>query len=59
MSMISKQQFDELVANTTRYLQEHTARITKLERQLQEIHDRLTHIEQRKKPGPKPKVEAA
>ena len=57
--MVTQKQFDELVANTTRYLQEHTARITKLERQLQEISDRLAHIEQRKKPGPKPKVEAA
>ena len=53
--MITQKQFDELVENTTRYLQEHTARITKLERQLQEIHDRLTHMENRRKPGPKPK----
>ena len=59
MSVINKKQFDELVANTTRYLQEHTARITKLESQLQEMNDRLTHMEQRRKPGPKPKVEAA
>ena len=59
MSMISKQQFDQLVENTTRYLQEHTARITKLESQLQEMNDRLTHIENRRKPGPKPKVQAA
>ena len=51
MSMISKQQFDELVANTTKYLQEHTARITKLERQLQEMNERLTHMENRRKPG--------
>ena len=57
--MITQKQFDELVENTTRYLQEHTARITKLERQLQEIHDRLTHMENRRKPGPKPKVQAA
>ena len=57
--MITQKQFDELVANTTRYLQEHTARITKLESQLQEMNDRLTHMEQRRKPGPKPKVEAA
>ena len=59
MSMISKQRFDELVANTTRYLQEHTARITKLERQLQEINERLTHMENRRKPGPKPKNQEA
>lgn len=57
--MISKLEFDELVRNTTRYLQEHTARITKLERQLLELNDRLAHMENRKKPGPKPKVEAA
>ena len=59
MSMISKQQFDELVANTTKYLQEHSMQIAKLTRQLEELNDRLTHMEQRKKPGPKPKVEAA
>ena len=59
MSMISKQQFDQLVENTTRYLQEHTARITKLERQLQEMNERLTHMENRRKPGPKPKNQEA
>ena len=37
MSMISKQQFDELVSNTTKYLQEHTARITKLEKEVAEL----------------------
>jgi TolA-binding protein len=59
MSMISKQQFDELVANTTRYLQEHNLRMGKLERQIEEMNERLTHMENRRKPGPKPKVEAA
>jgi uncharacterized protein (DUF2164 family) len=59
MSMISKQQFNELVENTTRYLQEHNLRMGKLERQLEEINERLTHMENRRKPGPKPKVEAA
>ena len=59
MSMISKQQFDELVANTTKYLQDHSMQIARLERQVSELNDRLTHIESRKKPGPKPKVEAA
>ena len=57
--MISKQQFNELVENTTRYLQEHNLRMGKLERQLKEINERLTHMENRRKPGPKPKVEAA
>ena len=57
--MISKQQFDELVENTTRYLQEHNLRMSRLERQLEEINERLTHMENRKKPGPKPKVQAA
>ena len=57
--MISKDQFDELVANTTQYLQEHSMQIARLERQISELNDRLTHIEQRKKPGPKPKVKAA
>jgi phage shock protein A len=59
MSMISKQQFEELVANTTTYLQEHSMQIAKLERQVSELNDRLTHMENRKKPGPKPKVQAA
>jgi tRNA(Phe) wybutosine-synthesizing methylase Tyw3 len=57
--MISKQQFDELVENTTRYLQEHNLRMGKLERQLEEINERLTHMENRKRPGPKPRSEAA
>ena len=59
MSMISKQQFDELVANTTRYLQDHSMQIARLERQVSELNDRLTHMENRKKPGAKPKVKAA
>ena len=59
MSMISKQQFDELVANTTKYLQDHSMQIARLERQVSELNDRLTHMESRKKPGPKPKVQAA
>ena len=57
--MISKQQFDELVENTTRYLQEHSMQIAKLNRQVEELNDRLTHMENRKKPGPKPKAKAA
>ena len=59
MSMINKQVFDELVANTTSYLQEHNLRMGRLERQLKELNDRLTHMENRKRPGPKPKSEAA
>lgn len=59
VSMISKQQFDELVENTTRYLQEHSMQIAKLNRQVEELNDRLTHMENRKKPGPKPKAKAA
>jgi TolA-binding protein len=57
--MISKEKFDELVANTTKYLQDHSMQIARLERQIQELNDRLTHMENRRKPGPKPKVEAA
>ena len=57
--MISQPQFDELVENTTRYLQEHNLRMGKLERQLEEINERMTHMENRKRPGPKPKSEAA
>jgi len=57
--MISKQDFDELVANTTSYLQEHSLQIAKLNRTIAELEARLKHIEERKKPGPKPKVQAA
>jgi phage shock protein A len=57
--MISKQQFDELVANTTKYLQDHSMQIARLERQIAELNERLARIENRKKPGPKPKVEEA
>lgn len=59
MSMIDKKTFDELVANTTKYLQDHSMQIARLERQLSELNDRLTHMENRRKPGPKPKVQAA
>ena len=58
MSMISKQQFDQLVQNTTKYLTEHGQQIAKLQRQNVELSERLTKIEQRKKPGPKPKAKA-
>ena len=59
MGMISKQQFDELVANTTSYLQEHSMQIAKLNRVIADLEARLKHMEERKKPGPKPKVQAA
>lgn len=58
-TMINKQQFDELVANTTQYLQEHSMQIAKLNRNIADLEARLKHIEERKKPGPKPKVHAA
>ena len=57
--MVSKQQFDELVANTTTYLQEHNLRLARVEKQLQELNERMAKMESRKKPGPKPRVEAA
>ena len=57
--MISKDKFDELVANTTKYLQDHSMQIARLERQISELNDRLTYMENRKRPGPKPKQEAA
>jgi hypothetical protein len=59
MKPVDQNTFDELVANTTKYLQDHSMQIARLERQVQELNDRLTHIENRKKPGPKPKVEEA
>ena len=59
MSMISKQEFDQLVANTTRYLTEHSQQIAKLNRTIADLEARLKHMESRKKPGPKPKVQAA
>ncbi len=58
-TMINKQQFDELVANTTQYLQDHSMQIARLERQIKELNDRLTHMENRRKPGPKPKNQEA
>ena len=58
-TMIDKRTFDELVANTTKYLQDHSMQIARLERQMSELNERLTHIENRKKPGPKPRAEAA
>ena len=57
--MIDKGTFDELVANTTRYLQDHGLQIAKLNRTIADLEARLTHIEERKKPGPKPRVQAA
>jgi hypothetical protein len=59
MKPVDQNTFDELVGNTTKYLQDHSMQIARLERQVQELNDRLTHIENRKKPGPKPKVEEA
>ena len=57
--MISKSDFDELVRNTTTYLQEHSMQIAKLERQVSELNAKIAHMESRRKPGPKPKVQAA
>jgi TolA-binding protein len=59
MKPVDQNTFDELVANTTKYLQDHSMQIARLERQVSELNDRLSHMENRKKPGPKPKVEAA
>ena len=58
-TMIDKRTFDELVANTTKYLQDHSMQIARLERQVKELNERLTHMENRKRPGPKPKAQAA
>ena len=58
-TMVDKRTFDELVENTTRYLQEHSMQIAKLNRVIADLEARLKHIEDRKKPGPKPKVQAA
>ena len=58
-TMVDKRTFDELVANTTKYLQEHSMQIAKLNREIADLEARLKHIEERKKPGPKPKVQAA
>ena len=57
--MVSKNDFDELVRNTTAYLQEHATQIARLNKQIQELEARLAHMEQRKKPGPKPKKQEA
>ena len=58
-TMVDKRTLDELVENTTRYLQEHSMQIAKLNRNIADLEARLKHIEERKKPGPKPKVQAA
>ena len=58
-AMVDKRAFDELVENTTRYLQEHSMQIAKLNRVIADLEARLKHIEDRKKPGPKPKAQAA
>lgn len=50
--MVSKQQFDELVRNCERIL-------TEQQRKIADLEQRLLQIENRKKPGPKPKQEAA
>jgi hypothetical protein len=50
--MVSKQQFDELVKNCERILTQQQQKIADLEK-------RLVHIENMRKPGPKPKVKAA
>ena len=50
--MVSKHQFDELVKNCERILTEQQRKIADLEK-------RLAHIENMRKPGPKPKVQAA
>lgn len=57
--MVSQKQFDELVQNTTRYLSEYQTRLLKMEEKLRDYEARLAHMENRKKPGPKPKVQAA
>jgi hypothetical protein len=59
MSMISKQQFDELVANTTKYLETYQTRLVRMEAKIEDYERRLSHMESRKKPGPKPKMQAA
>lgn len=57
--MVSQKQFDELVQNTTKYLSEYQGRLIAMEAKLRDYDSRLAHMESRKKPGPKPKVEAA
>lgn len=59
MAMISKMEFDELVTNTTKYLESYQARLTQMEAKIEDYERRLAHMENRKKPGPKPKVQAA
>lgn len=48
--MVTQQKFDELVKNCERVLTEMKAKMLDLEK-------RLAHMENRKKPGPKPKGE--
>jgi len=57
--MVSQKQFDELVENTTKYLSEFQVRLIKMESKIKEYEARLAHMENRRKPGPKPKGQAA
>lgn len=57
--MITKMEFNELVENTTRYLQAYQKKINDMENKLADYERRLAHMENRRKPGPKPKAEAA
>jgi len=50
--MVRKDQFDELVSNCEKIL-------TDMQRRINNLEQRLAKIEARKKPGPKPKQEAA
>ena len=57
--MITKKDFDQLVAGSEKYLTEFQKRIKDMEAKLEDYEQRLAHMENRKKPGPKPKAQAA
>jgi predicted nucleic acid-binding Zn-ribbon protein len=57
--MITRNDFNQLVERSTQYITVLQDRINELESQLADFEKRLAHIENRKKPGPKPRAEAA
>ena len=57
--MITRNDFNQLVERSTQYITVLQDRINELETQLADFEKRLSHMENRKKPGPKPKAQAA
>ena len=48
MSLVNKNEFDELVGNTTRYLQDLVNRVSALEKEVEEMKSKRTTVRNRK-----------